>query len=186
MVRTRFVPVPESDTEIIEEEITQRQTKTGIRIQKKRTPMTRSLPENAEKPSGSRSKAKKKAQVPQAKTTTERAEEDAITRTYEPGDYSEYQGDDIPEEPQHEINVNQLCLHIIVFNMCHRLLWINGLNIGVDILMCSSKWRVEAHSQCARSVRRALHTSSAPIVSEGIHFASLVASNTIGGHHFTI
>lgn len=114
MVRTRFVPVPESDTEIIEEEITQHQTKRGISIKTKRTPMTQSLPTKAEKPSDSRSKSKKKAHAPQTENTTEMAE-DVIPQIYEPDNDIEYQPDDIPAESQPLANVCQLCTHIISF-----------------------------------------------------------------------
>ena len=59
MPRTRYVDVPESDTEIIEEEITQRKTSRGVSIKKVRTPMTQSLPTTAKKASGSQSKLRR-------------------------------------------------------------------------------------------------------------------------------
>ena len=188
MPRTRFVPVPESDTEIIEEEITQHETKQGVRLKTKRTPMSLSLPTNAEMPSGSRSKAKKKAQAPRAEKASEMAEEDNITQTYEPGNNFEYEPDDIPEELQPLANVCRLCTHSLSFIslICARLLWINGSNIGVHISMCFSKWRVGALSLSAHYAQRVLHISSAPIASGEIFPASRVACNTIGGYLFTV
>ena len=114
MVRMHFVPVPESDTEITEEEITQHQTKHGISIKTKRTPMTQSLLTKAEKPSDLHSKTKKKAHAPQAEKTTKMAE-DVIPQIYEPDNDIEYQPDDMPADFQPLANVCQLCTHIISF-----------------------------------------------------------------------
>ena len=76
--------------------------------------MTQSLPTKAERPSGSRSKSKKKAQAPQVENTTKMAADD-IAQVYEPGNDFEYQPDNIPAESQPLANVCQLCTHIISF-----------------------------------------------------------------------
>ena len=133
-----FVPIPKSDTEIIEEEITQHETKQGVRLKAKQTLMTLSLPTNAEMPSGSHSKAKKKAQAPRVEKATKTAEEVNITQTYEPGNNFEYEPDNNPEESPALANVCRLCTHSLSFVCltCARLQWINGSNIGVHISMC--------------------------------------------------
>lgn len=187
MPRTRYVDVPESDTEIIEEEITQRKTSRGVSIKKVRTPMTQSLPTTAEKASGSQSKIKKKLLGPQAVTVAEMAAEDPFAQTYEPGNDFEHQLDDFPEESQSQTTVCWFLIHAIYFicSIFVRLLWTNGLTIGAHTSMCFWKWKVGARLQSAHSAQRVLHISSVQIVSEAILSAGLAVSNIIGDRCFT-
>lgn len=125
MPRTRFVSVPTSDQEIIEEVTTHHKTKRGLRLKQTRTPMTQSLPTKAEKPSGSRSKSKKKAQAPQVEKDTHAAEEDThvaeednIMQSYEPHNDFEYQVEDGPDEVPPHANV---CRSFFLFDISNIL-----------------------------------------------------------------
>ena len=57
------------------------------------------------KPSGSRSKSKKRIKPSEAEKETQVVEDDDIVQTYEPGNDFEYHPYDAPEEPQPHANV---------------------------------------------------------------------------------
>ena len=105
MPRSTYTDVLGSDTEFIEELITQHKTKRGVRIKKTRTAGTKPPPTTEENASGSRSKTKKKAQASQAEKETEVLERDTFVETCKPGNYFDYQPDDLPEESQPQANV---------------------------------------------------------------------------------
>jgi hypothetical protein len=65
MSRIHYVPLPDSDTEIIEEVTYRRKTTRGMKIKQERTPMEQPLQETTGKTSRSRSKNKRQAQLRQ-------------------------------------------------------------------------------------------------------------------------
>ena len=106
MPRPRHVPLPKSDDEIIEEVVTIQQTKRGAQLKQTQTPMTQISPIETAKPSGSRSKSKKRVEAPEAeKNKAQIAEDYDIVQTYEPGNDFEYHPYNAPEEPQLQANV---------------------------------------------------------------------------------
>jgi hypothetical protein len=63
MSRIHYVPVPESDTEIIEEVTYCRRTTWGVKIKQDRTPMEQPIPKPTGHISRSQGKSKKQAQL---------------------------------------------------------------------------------------------------------------------------
>ena len=105
MPQSTYTDVLGSNTEFIEELITQHKTKRGVHIKKTWTAGTKHPLTKEENASGSCSKTKKKAQASQAEKETEVLERDTFVEMCEPGDYFDYQPDDLPEESQPQANV---------------------------------------------------------------------------------
>ena len=147
------VDIPESDTEIVEELITERRTKRGVSMKKTRTPMTQSLPTKADKPSGSRAKPKKKPQAPQAEKATRAVEDDDIIQTYEVGNEFEYQPDDFAEEVQLQGNVCQLWIEmdlLHIFDICQTPMdqWLQHRSTYLNVIL-EMEGRSTSHN-CSR------------------------------------
>jgi hypothetical protein len=63
MPRAHNIPVPDSDTEIIEVTAYRQKTKRGVKIKKNEVPMAQPLPAQSSKASSSREKKKRTAQL---------------------------------------------------------------------------------------------------------------------------
>jgi hypothetical protein len=105
MPRPRYVAVPESDTEIVEEVTTRHRTTRGMKLKQERVAMERPLQTKPGKASGSRSKYNKQAQADQAAENISDAGHNNIVQAYDYVDNPEYPLVHLSDEEDHQAKV---------------------------------------------------------------------------------